>query len=869
MSLHRPANLAAGIFLGFAEDRSSCEGRARSHRGFFTALLIVLGVGLILPWCSTAQAQSQPPCGSKEYLDALVVPPPQQSGIKRQVQLINCSDQVVLGAATASHAEGAPGWPVFPQSGTWVMQKYTPGSTANVLTIDIPPEWYGQHVKGQTSNFWARTGCRYDPVTNRAQCETGGCGGQYDCSSANLGAPPGTSLAEWTFYQLSAGYYMDFPDISAVNGANLTIDVYPRGGDAMNPTSKTDFHWLAYNWPLTVHGEDLREPGRCQTATTGVFQLFRSDIDQTVSILPNYPLLGYVIVDGNGNPTMPPGNNVLACLSNCGKYKFPSELGKAGCNPATDENCYAWDTFCAGDPGITYGQMCNTDADCPQNTPGKDLHVACFLKYGPNKPGTCEIRAFYKGTVSQCNGHPDPQYAAPAFKVACNNTYASINPLDIGGANQYDYGDQPIVGSCSEVIFGGTNQPVACVGDDTLHSVLHGAYTWPNDPEVFGGDAPIYQIVFSPEGQGNAPITPAQSLPLCDSLPGNYMPSQNQTNCSISINDQYAEFGIGVVQNAGPQKWQSDGHDWPCSAGSQRGSGDNGVVCRWNPPPTNHCSLTDDGSDVCNCSPPLTDQYVTNSACGRIDSGTSLVSGSITTNSGDPLFLEVSIPCTTYTNGICANPVGLPASVSGCVPAQGMGAWSLLASQTVNSNVGIVAWYKGTSNTSVACTVTATTADSNPAELKIYDVPKFNGTVETMSTASGAYTIGPPADVSAGTATTTFSNDLQLGALLQANLTATPITYWENWLTNASTSGSDQLTCLMANTNCPRNDGTDYLPGHGAYSANSQVGHNLVTPGTQYFHRNSDVVTPDPMNKVLGSNFAWVGLAIYVELNPN
>jgi hypothetical protein len=107
-----------------------------------------------------------------------------------------------------------------------------------------------------------------------------------------------------------------------------------------------------------------------------------------------------------------------------------------------------------------------------------------------------------------------------------------------------------------------------------------------------------------------------------------------------------------------------------------------------------------------------------------------------------------------------------------------------------------------------------------------------------------------------------------LGALLQVNLTATPITYWENWLTNAQTSGSDQLTCLMFNTNYPKDDGTDYLPGHGPYSGNSDVGHNLVTPGTQYFHRNADVVTPDPKNKVLGSDFAWVGLAIYVELNP-
>ena len=46
-----------------------------------------------------------------------------------------------------------------------------------------------------------------------------------------------------------------------------------------------------------------------------------------------------------------------------------------------------------------------------------------------------------------------------------------------------------------------------------------------------------------------------------------------------------------------------------------------------------------------NCRAPKTDDiYVTDSACGRSDSGTSLVSGTITPNSGDPLLLEVSIP---------------------------------------------------------------------------------------------------------------------------------------------------------------------------------------------------------------------------------
>ena len=85
-------------------------------------------------------------------------------------------------------------------------------------------------------------------------------------------------------------------------------------------------------------------------------------------------------------------------------------------------------------------------------------------------------------------------------KVACNNTYGSINPLDNDDSTKFDYADQPIVGNCSDVTFNGTK--AACIGEDTLHKVLHGAYTWPNDPEVFQSDAPVYRIVFSPEGRG-------------------------------------------------------------------------------------------------------------------------------------------------------------------------------------------------------------------------------------------------------------------------------------------------------------------------------------------------------------------------------
>ena len=815
------------------------RARVRFSGSLLMAALLAFTCGLVLPLLLSvdAQAQGDVVCGSKEYLDNLPVPPPKDPNVKRQVQLVNCTDQIVLGAANAAHEANQPPYPVFPQDGTWVMQAYGSANNANVLTIDVPPQWYGQFKTGGVApNFWGRTGCRYDPVANRAQCETGGCGGQYDCSSANISPPPATTLAEWTFYQNFNGTFIDSPDISAVNGANLTMDISPRGGSRRNPLNPKDFHWLAWNYPLAVHGADLREPTSC-SKNGNDFKIKRSDIDKSVGSLPFHPALGYVIVDSNGNPTMPTGDNPLACLSNCGKYKFPLEVGKPGCNPATDANCYAWLTFCAGDDTVKYGQACKTDANCPQNQPGKDLHVACFQKTGPgpNKPGTCELRAFYKETVSQCNGKPDPQFAGPASKVACNNTYGSINPLDNDNQTRFDWADQPITGNCNDVKIGG--QTVACIGDDTLHAVLHGAYTWPNDPEVFGGDAPVYRIIFAPGGTGSAPVTPAQPAILqCSSLPDNYKYSENRTNCSISVNNQGAVLGVGVVQNQGPQKWQSNGHDWPCFL-DERGAGDNGVVCRWNPAP------------VSNCTPPVTDgTYVTNSACGHIDSGTSLVSGSITPNSGDPLFLEVTIPKVL-------NNVSLPASLNGCVPASGMGAWSLIASQAVHSNQGVVAWYKGTANTSLACNVTVTMASENPAELKVYDVPKFNGTIETMSNGSGDFNGGPPfPSVSAGSANTAFASDLQLGALIMVDQKPTPVTYWTNWLTN----GANELTCLGNNVNCPKDDGPDYLPGHGPFSGNSDVGHRVVTPGTQFFHRDGYNI----------GQYSYAGLAIYVELNP-
>src|SRR5262249_56768847 len=56
-------------------------------------------------------------------------------------------------------------------------------------------------------------------------------------------------------------------------------------------------------------------------------------------------------------------------------------------------------------------------------------------------------------------------------------------------------------------------------GTILCHQAMPKVYTWPNDPEVFGGDAPLYRVVFSP-GNTLLPITESTAeFPLCSSLP--------------------------------------------------------------------------------------------------------------------------------------------------------------------------------------------------------------------------------------------------------------------------------------------------------------------------------------------------------------
>ena len=103
----------------------------------------------------------------------------------------------VLGAANAARTASQPLTSVFPMEGTWVMQPFPSANHTNVLTIQIPPSWADTKPEGSVApNIWVRTGCRYDVSADKAQCETGGAGGVYDTSKAQLGPPGATTITE-------------------------------------------------------------------------------------------------------------------------------------------------------------------------------------------------------------------------------------------------------------------------------------------------------------------------------------------------------------------------------------------------------------------------------------------------------------------------------------------------------------------------------------------------------------------------------------------------------------------------------------------------------------------------------------------------
>jgi len=204
-----------------------------------------------------------------------------------------------------------------------------------VLTIDIPPEW--ENTKCSQANpkcgavgplFWARTGCRFDALHNLAQCETGSCSGIYDCSRKNQTAAGPKAIAEWTFND-KANKGLSVPDISVVDGVNLNMDVEPLGDRTLHmPTLET---WLDHS--LTTCGGDLRDAANCGI---GDFPLKRNQLQS--------------FIQGSEG-----GDNVVACLSDCGLYKFGGRFETGPSAPCSGFRC-------PGEPGLSCTPDFTTDA---------------------------------------------------------------------------------------------------------------------------------------------------------------------------------------------------------------------------------------------------------------------------------------------------------------------------------------------------------------------------------------------------------------------------------------------------------------------------------------------------------------------------
>jgi len=477
----------------------------------------------------------------------------------RVVQLVNCSKQQLLGAANAAYKSGQSPFPVLPREKTWVMEPFGTSGNRHVLTIDIPPQWENTKCppEGCPNNmnplgprFWARTGCRYDIATDRAQCETGDCGNKYDCGKAHLAAATGTTIAEWTFYEpvsdRGISYFKDSPDISAVDGVNLNMDIQPVGGDPNNPfdtpPNNVDKNWLNSNYPLTKHGQDLRADNKCQPAN---FQIKRSE-------------LTFVARGNDGKPLG--GDHTIACLSNCGRYAYPLvPQGPGGlglnCDPSDrTSQCYRWKVFCCPLGSQAYDQLC----DSPGPTPRPD-DALCNVT-PPVPPAMGEIAPYEHGAFfGACWFRGTPTDLQPKNRCSCRAFIKGDDcPSDVCTHPFKDEpGAQPPFGHCRDV----SSDPDACIGDDTFHRVMPKAYSWPNDPQVYGANAPAYRIIFAPGGT-DVPVSESGPFPSCSTLSTSYGYELNQRICATAAPG--AIFG-GARPSPNCRRFCSGDHSIPCT----------------------------------------------------------------------------------------------------------------------------------------------------------------------------------------------------------------------------------------------------------------------------------------------------------------
>lgn len=406
-------------------------------------------------------------------------PLPVESPNNIVIQFLNSTSEALLLAAAGPEIPDMP----LPREGTWTMP---PGG---ILTLDIPKEWEGtagRQVLGP--RFWARSGCRYNVADNKAQCEIGSCGDLYNCYSGAQGGitgKPPVTLAEFCF---ACGGGLTHYDVSLVDGYSLSCDILPIGGtgNPSNPYQNVT--------GLCNPGMDLRS--RCPSD----FQLKSSQLG---SHIPGSP------------------DNIIACLSNCGRYEYPT-APPANCDETKDLKCKGWRKYCCQERGAgdIYGKTCTCVTGCKYG-------AACWDKKDGRSP-TCECRAYALNPPCPAN--------------ICTNQ----EPVA-----------QPVIGRCS------ATGDVPCIGDDTLHSICPRAYSWPNDPQTYVTDARVFRITFSPGGT-TVPVSPSSPvIPMCTALPESFNYGKNSQLCA-NAKGKYAGAKAGI---------------WDCNVDGTRAT--NGVICQW------------------------------------------------------------------------------------------------------------------------------------------------------------------------------------------------------------------------------------------------------------------------------------------------
>jgi hypothetical protein len=485
----------------------------RSDRISMLVRLAALAIAAASGFSQEAGAQGPP----------IPVPRPGQS----VVQFVNESTVTLLLGALGPTGFGCqppsqPGTPacpgdavagsVLPREGTWVLG---PGAW---LTVDIPLEWQKTQQKSQGNpeggrlgpgpRFWARTGCRYEQAHNIAQCETGDWAGMYDAFQGpamgqrlpygpqNGGVPAGISPNTFTEWCFNCGNDFNYWDVSAVDGGDLSVDIQPLGAfSPHNPLAPGDVWWCQTN--NSIPGADLRAAAVCPDA----FQLKRSQLSSYVA----------------GSE-----DHVVACFSNCGRYKYPIEPPQ-DCTDATDPRCSAWKRYCCTAGASEYDKECTSDADC-------SFGNACF----ENK---CTCRGWIV----------DP----PCPESVCTN--------------QGPAGGVPDFGTCSAAA-----GPLQCIGDDTVHRVLPRAFSWPNDPQTYDCDARIFRVTFAPGGT-SVPITDASAVPQCGPPAPNTLPAAY---------DYARWFALCATPRANGALYAGatlPPTDWQCAITSVA----DGVLCTW------------------------------------------------------------------------------------------------------------------------------------------------------------------------------------------------------------------------------------------------------------------------------------------------